>query len=79
MTDAVIVFTSEGFYGDIITIDVTVADFSRTGCNVLYRLLSRETGKEVARAKTGIVFFDYNTRKVVSVPEKFKKVLGIKQ
>ena len=72
MTDAVIVYRSEGFYGDTLTIDVTIGDFTKSGCDFFYRLTNKLTLKEVARAKTGIVFFDYKTRKVVSIPECFR-------
>ncbi len=73
MTDAVVVFKSEGFHGDVILIDVAVNDFSRAGCDFLFRLTNKDTGREVARAKTGIVFFDYQNRKVVEVPNKFRE------
>ncbi len=72
MTDAIIVYKSEGFYGDTLTIDVAVGDFGRSGCDFFYRLTNKLTRKEIARAKTGIVFFDYKTRKVVSIPECFR-------
>lgn len=74
MTDTVIVYKSEGFYGDTLAIGVTVADFTRTGCDFLYKIENRKKGHEVARAKTGIVFFDYKTRKVMPVPEKFRAI-----
>lgn len=74
MTDTVIVYKSEGFYGDTLTIGVTVADFTRTGCDFLYKITNRKTGREVARAKTGIVFFDYKTRRVMPAPEKFRAI-----
>jgi acyl-CoA thioesterase FadM len=74
MTDTVIVYKSEGFHGDILTIGVTVDDFTRTGCDFLYKITNRKTGREVARAKTGIVFFDYKTRRVMPVPEKFRAI-----
>lgn len=72
MTDAVVVYKSEGFYGDRLLIEVAVVDFTRTGCDFLFRLTKKETNKEVARAKTGVVFFDYESRKVVAVPQKFR-------
>lgn len=72
MTDAVVVYKSEGFYGDRLLIEVVVQDFTRTGCDFLFRLTNKETGKEIARAKTGIVFFDYASRKVVAVPPRFR-------
>jgi len=37
----------------------------------LYRVSDDKHGKEVARLKTGIVFFDYTLRKVTRLPEGF--------
>lgn len=74
-SDAVIVFKSEGFYGDIVNAQVTVNDFSATGCDFVFLLSNKETGKEIARAKTGIVFFDYEKKKLLKVPEAFKEVV----
>ncbi|QTA91598.1 acyl-CoA thioesterase [Desulfonema magnum] len=73
MTDAVIVYKSEGFHGDVLRIDITRDDFNKYGCDFFYKITNKETGAEVARAKTGIVFFNHKKKKVVSVPEKFKK------
>jgi acyl-CoA thioesterase FadM len=74
MVDSVIVYKSEGFYGDILECAVTISDCRKSGCDFVYRLTNRDTGKEIARAKTGIVFFDYEKRRVVEMPEKFKGV-----
>ena len=70
MADAVLVYKSEIFYGEILTIDVGLADVQRHGLDVTYKVSSK--GKEVARAKTGIVFFDYERRAISSMPEEFK-------
>ncbi len=74
--DAVIVFKSEGFYGDIVNIKVTVDDFSATGCDFFFLLLSTKSGKEIARVKTGIVFFDYTAKKLLKVPKIFKLAIN---
>lgn len=71
MTDAAIVYSSQGFWGDILTVDVAVSDISRCGCDLLYRVTNRTSGREVARAKTGIVFYDYRARLITRVPEAF--------
>lgn len=76
MADSVVMYMSEGMYGDPLTIEVTTDDFNRYGCDFLYRITNKKTGKEVARAKTGVVFFDYGAKKVVQIPEKFKTVMG---
>ena len=72
MSDAVLVYKAEGFYGEVLTIEVTVNEFSSRGCDFLYRLSNKENGKEIARVKTGIVFYDYENKKIVSVPAIFK-------
>ena len=72
MADAAIMFKAEGFYGDVVTVEIAVDDLSEPGCDLLYRLTNKESGKEIARVKTGIVFFDYKSRKPVRMPESFR-------
>ena len=76
MTDAVVVYRSEGFYGDVLTIEVAVADVQHLGCDFLFRITNRESGKEIARVKTGVAFFDYTRRRPAAVPELFIKEFG---
>ncbi len=71
MVDAMLIYRSEVFHGDSLVIEVAVADLSRTGCDFLYRITSRQHGREAARAKTGVVFFDFGERKVTRVPPGF--------
>ena len=73
MVDAVIQYKSEAFYGQTLTFQVAVDGLSRIGCDIFYRVTDRDTGIEVARAKTGIAFLDYATRKPKRMPEKFRK------
>jgi acyl-CoA thioesterase FadM len=74
MSDAVLVYKAEVFYGDILTVAIGVDDVQAIGADITYRVLVR--GKEAARAKTGIVFFDYNNRKIVQTPQVFKDLFG---
>lgn len=73
MTDTAIVYKAEGFHADQIQIDVAIDDFNKYGCDIYYLLSNKKTAVEIAHAKTGIVFFDYDQRKVVSVPQAFKE------
>jgi acyl-CoA thioester hydrolase len=73
MTDAVVIYSSEGHYGDVITIEVGVTDFQMTSCDFVFKLLKKATGKEMARAKTGIVFVNAQTRKISPLPEAFQR------
>nr|WP_320134121.1 thioesterase family protein [uncultured Holophaga sp.] len=72
MGDCAIIYRSQGFLGEEITIRVGTGDFTRTGCDVFY-LLTKADGTELARAKTGIVFFDYSAGTVRPVPAGFRE------
>jgi YbgC/YbaW family acyl-CoA thioester hydrolase len=76
MSDVAIEFKSEVFYGDIIEAFVTAGEFSKVGFDFYYKLMKEDCGKVVAIAKTGMVCFDYEKRKVVSVPEEAKSKLN---
>lgn len=73
MIDAAIQYKSEGFYGEVLVIEVAVTEFTGIGCDFIYRIINKDSKKEIAAAKTGIVFFDYEKRKTVPVPPEFKK------
>lgn len=71
VADAAVVYKSEAFLGDVLVIEVALTDFNKYGFDMFYRLRNKETGKDVAIGKTGIVFFDYEKRKVASIPAGF--------
>ena len=73
MIDSAIQYKSEGFYGDELLVEIAVNDFSGIGCDFVYRLTNKNSKKEIAVAKTGIVFFNYEKRKTAPVPPVFKK------
>ena len=72
MADAAIVYKAQSFYGDVIVIEVGAHDFDKYGCDIFYKLTNRETGKEIARVKTGVAFFDYSAGKIAVMPDEFK-------
>jgi acyl-CoA thioesterase FadM len=73
MMDAVVAYISEGFYGDVLEVEVGVTDFQSASCDFVFRFTNKTTGKEVVRAKTGITFFNRQTRKISPVPDLFRK------
>ena len=75
MFDAAIQYKSQGYHGDILVFDVSVNNFIRNGCDFIFRITNKANGKEIARAKTGIAFFNYEKNKMVPVPEKFKELV----
>ncbi|MBN2430156.1 MAG: thioesterase family protein [Acidobacteria bacterium] len=75
MVDTAVEYRGEGFHGDRLLVEVGVGDVSAKGCDVLYRVSRPADGLEIARAKTGIVFYDYERRKVVRMPPAFHALL----
>jgi len=73
MSDAIIEFKSELFYGDMITAVVTAGNFSRVGFDLFYKLTRKNT--DVAIAKTGMICYNYASKKVVSLPGAAKQKL----
>lgn len=69
--DAAISYLSEGFLGDEIQIDLAISDLSQSSFDFVYAMKNLTTGKKLALAKTRMVCFDYNTRKVTKLPVSF--------
>jgi len=74
MSDAIIEFKNELFYGDNITAFVTANNFTRAGFDLFYKLARNETN--IAFAKTGMICYNYDSKKVVSLPEPVKGKLS---
>ncbi|NLF38794.1 thioesterase [bacterium] len=74
MTDAVLIYTAQVRYGQTLVIDIGLADPTRVGCDVVFKVSDKASGAEAARAKTGIVFFDYATGRVARMPDSFREL-----
>lgn len=73
MSDTAVVFKGEVFHGRRLLVRVAAAEPTRTGCDLYYQVLDAAAGTETARAKTGIVFFDYQSRKMSRMPDPFRQ------
>ena len=60
----------------IVTVQVAVHEFSNLGCDFMYLITNKKTGEELARIKTGIVFYDYSAGKICAVPDKFRQAFN---
>jgi YbgC/YbaW family acyl-CoA thioester hydrolase len=70
MSDVMINFKHELFYGDVVNASVAVANVSRASFDVVYLLQKNDV--VVAEAKTGMVCFDYEKRKVCMISEEVR-------
>jgi len=71
MGDTAIVFKQECFYNDALEINVTVGDIGMRSFDIYYQFLKVRDGSLVCEAKTGMVCFNYDTRKTENVPNDF--------
>lgn len=74
MGDCQIVFKGEGFYGDIVTVEVSAGEFHKYGFNLFYRM-QKQNGQLVAEASGNMLCFDYENRKLMGLPENARKKL----
>ena len=79
VADAAAQYKSEGFYGETLIFEMTPADFNKYGCDLVWRATDKASGREVARGKTGILFFDYQARRPTHVPAGFLAKVGAAQ
>jgi len=79
MADAAISYKGEGFHGDIFDIAVGVADITPFGFDIFYRITTTRQDKTIVitEAKSGMIYFDYNERKVGRLPETWKQKLTL--
>jgi len=68
VADAAVVYKSESFLGDILHVQIGLGDFSKHGFDLFYRISNKARDKDVAHGKTGIVCFDYEKRKIATIP-----------
>ena len=77
MSDLAIEFKSESFYGDMVEVKLGADDITRVGFDLYYQLFAKRNNENIllANAKTGMVCFDYEKRKVAAIPGKLKSIL----
>lgn len=81
MADVAIEFKSELFYGDLVIVSVTTREISKIGFELFYKLetLRQSQGDKkivIGAAKTSMICYDYEKKKVLSLPEKVKLKLS---
>ncbi len=71
--DVAVQYISEGFYRDVMIIDMVASDLNKYGFDLVFRLTNKATGREVARGKYGLVFYDRAAKKIAPMPEAFRQ------
>ncbi len=78
MSDVIVEFKNELFYGEMIKASVIAGNISKISFDLFYKL-EKETNKgiliPVVFAKTGMVCYDYANKKIILIPEEIRSKL----
>ena len=77
MADVMIAYKGESFYGDTLQVKIYAQEIKDHSFDLLYHISAMRSGiqSDIAHAKTGMVCFDYNVRKVVTMTSELKQFL----
>ncbi len=78
MSGLAIEFKNESFYGDMVEVKLGVGELSRVSFDLYYQLSAKRNNEIIllANAKTGMVCYDYNAKKVAAIPGQLKIILA---
>lgn len=77
MTDVAVNYKQEGFYGDVLQVQLAAGEISSRGFALFYQVTCErgEGAILVAEARTGMLCFDYGQRKVSVLPDLLRQKL----
>jgi acyl-CoA thioester hydrolase len=78
MADLAVEYKGEGFYGDTLNVYIALGEISKVSFEIYYEITTTRNGNNIliAKAKTGMVCFDYTSRKVAAIPAVFVDFLN---
>ena len=77
MSGLTIEFKQEAFYGEEISITISAGEISKVSFDLYYQLTTERNNETIllAKAKTGMVCYDYQHKKVVAISPDLVKML----
>ena len=72
MADLAVEYKGESFYGDVLTINIYVGEITTVSFELFYEIntIRNERNFLIAKAKTGMVCFNYKSKKVIPIPNE---------
>jgi acyl-CoA thioesterase FadM len=78
MSDLAVEYKAESFYGDRLLVSLATDDIQKISFDIYYEV-SVQRGEKmiiIAKAKTGMVSYNYEMKKTVALPEAFLKFIS---
>lgn len=78
MGELAVEFKNESFYGDVVEISIYAGELSKVSFELFYQLITQRNNEPIilANAKTGMICFNYTTKKVTALPTKLISILN---
>ena len=78
MSELSVEFKNESFYGDLLKVKIFSGEISRAGFELFYEISAKrnEVSVIIALAKTGMVCYNYQIKKIEAVPGELKSILS---
>lgn len=77
MADVMIAYKGEAFYGDVLSVSLYAEELSGVSFDLLYHITCKRNNelKQIAHCKTGMVCFNYKTRKTEPMTDELQRFL----
>jgi acyl-CoA thioesterase FadM len=77
MSDLALEFKNESFYGDVLEVEIFGGELSSKSFELYYSIstIRNNTFFLIAKAKTGMVCYDYTAKKITEMPQVLRKFI----
>jgi acyl-CoA thioesterase FadM len=78
MSELLVEYKNESFYNDILEINIYCGEITRVAFELFYKISTKRNEEEIiiALAKTGMVCYNYELKKVTPVPQELQSILS---
>lgn len=66
-------YLSESHHEDVLSVSMAIAALEGKQIQLAFLIRNQVTGKETARLRSTLLFYDYGCKQVIPAPEKFKQ------
>lgn len=76
MSELLVEYKNESFYGDVLEVEIFIGEITRVSFELFYQISTKRKEKKIiiVLAKTGMVSYNYETKKVTAVPEELRSI-----
>jgi|SRR5690242_5103447 YbgC/YbaW family acyl-CoA thioester hydrolase len=76
MSELLVEYKNESFYGDVLEVEIFIGEITRVSFELFYQISTTCNKKKIiiALAKTGMVCYDYEMKKVTALPEELRSI-----